>query len=124
MPDPTNTTLAPYEFTVGISGDHVVITGSNGGNIRGKGGKWVTFTRAAGTPRFKVECAYFDHNDDGTNPEAAWPFDEPWPGGYVEAFRGKLKKLGKGVPLIFYKYTIVSEDLTKRPIDPVIIIEY
>ena len=96
--------------------------GKNGGNIRGKGGRKVTFSAAAGIPDFHVACTEFEPND-GDVPASAWAFQEPEPSGWLTAFSGKLRKPEKGASMLIFKYTISVNDPGVVPADPVIIIQ-
>jgi hypothetical protein len=115
------TTLAPYDFVIGLVGDQVVINGTNGGNIRGKGGRKVKFSCGPGVTAFGITCTEFADNDGGT-PEEAWPFKEPRPSGAVPVFEGTLNKPEKGAALLIFKYTISVDG--QKAADPVIIVDH
>jgi len=115
------TTLAPYDFVISLAGDQVVITGTNGGNIRAKGGRKVKFSCGPGVTAFSISCTEFADNDGGT-PEDIWPFKEPRPSAAVPVFEGTLDRPQKGAPLLIYKYTIGVAGKTAA--DPVIIVDH
>ena len=115
------TTLAPYDFVISLVGDQVVIIGTNGGNIRGKGGRKVKFSCGQGVTAFSISCTEFADNDGGT-PEAVWPFKEPRPSTAVPVFEGTLNRPEKGAALLIFKYTIAVAG--RKAADPVIIVDH
>jgi hypothetical protein len=117
--------LGDFDYRIDVVEDYegtrrVVIVGKNGGTIRGKGGKWVTFSRGEGVARFKIACTELDHNDDPSAPDA-WPFELPMEDGWLPSFRRKLIKPEKGASLLIFKYSIIVEDAIAA--DPAIIID-
>ena len=110
-----------YHFVIGLVGEQVVIDGTNGGNIRGKGGRKVTFSCGSGVTAFSITCTEFADNDGGT-PEEAWPFKESRPSTPVTEFEGTLNKPEKGAALLIFKYTITVAG--KVAADPVIIVDH
>ena len=115
------TTLGPYDFVIGLVGDQVVIGGTNGGNIRGKGGRKVRFSCGPGVTAFSITCTEFPDNDGGT-PQEAWPFKESRPPTPVTEFEGTLNKPEKGAALLIFKYTITVAG--KIAADPAIIVDH
>ena len=118
--DPGGSTLAPYDFVVGLAGDQVVIFGNSGGNVRGKGGRKVKFSCGQGVSAFTITCT--DFPDNGDTPVPVWPFGEDQPSGAVTEFTGTLKKPDKGAGMLIYKYTIAVAG--KIAADPVIIVDH
>lgn len=114
------TTLAPYDFVIGLAGDQVVIFGNSGGNVRGKGGRKVKFACGQGVSAFTITCT--DFPDNGETPDPVWPFEEDKPTGAVTTFTGTLKKPVKGAGMLIYKYTIGVAGKTAA--DPVIIVDH
>jgi hypothetical protein len=98
----------------------VNIVGKNGGTIRGKGGKWVSFSRGEGVARFKIVCTELNENDDPSAP-GAWPFELPREDDWLLSFRRKLIKPEKGASQLIFKYSIIVDDAI--PADPAIIID-
>jgi hypothetical protein len=100
----------------------VHIVGKNGGTIRGKGGKYVSFVRGPGVSRFKIVCTELPDNDQRTA-DKAWPFDcgKPEPDDWLLSFRQKLINPKKGASQLIFKYSIIVEN--SRPADPAIIID-
>ncbi len=106
--------------TDGAGDDRVVIVGKNDGNIRGKGGRKVTFVCGPDVERFKIVCTEFPDNDD-TSPPLAWAFEPPIATGWLTAFERKLLKPEKGASQLIFKYSIIVEGATEA--DPAIIID-
>ena len=106
--------------TDGEGKDRVNIVGKNGGTIRGKGGKWVTFSRGEGVAEFKIACTELNDNDDPSAP-GAWPFEPPREDGWLLSFKRKLIKPEKGASQLIFKYSIIVDGATKA--DPAIIID-
>jgi hypothetical protein len=100
--------------------DRVVIVGKNDGNIRGKGGRKVTFVCSPNVTRFKIVCTEFPDNDD-PSPPSAWPFEPPVMTGWLPEFDRKLAKPEKGASQLIFKYSIIVDDAI--PADPAIIID-
>jgi hypothetical protein len=113
------------EFTYGVSTDsgQTVISGKNGGNIRGKGGKWVEWN-AAGGLTFTITVTELLENDDSSTPQAipiTEAFESPPASVDVPSFKAKLNKLTRGEPLRVLKYTIKATNATAA--DPLIIVD-
>ena len=117
--------LGNFDYVVDVvtdssGNDRVVILGTNDGNIRGKGGRKVTFVRSPYVTRFKIVCTEFPDNDD-TSPPPAWAFEPPVTTGWLETFDRKLAKPEKGASQLIFKYSIIVEGAI--PADPAIIID-
>jgi hypothetical protein len=100
--------------------DRVNIVGKNGGTIRGKGGKWVTFSRGDGVTKFKIACTELNDNDEPSAP-GAWPFELPREDDWLLSFRRKLIKPEKGASQLIFKYSIKVDGAIAA--DPAIIID-
>ena len=100
--------------------DRVNIVGKNGGTLRGKGGKWVSFSRGDGVAEFKIICTELNDNDEPSG-QRAWPFDPPREDDWLPSFRRKLIKPEKGASQLIFKYSIIVADAIAA--DPAIIID-
>jgi hypothetical protein len=118
------TVLAPYDFVVAVEGKSLKIKGRFDGNIRAKGGRWISFTRETGAPKFMITCSEFGPNDGPDDPDGLNPFEQDLPSTWVEHWRGKLDRTVKGAPLQIFKYTVLSEDPAIAPADPIIIVDH
>jgi len=117
--------LGNFDYVVDIAtdsvgDDRVVIVGKNDGNIRGKGGRKVTFVCGPYVTRFKIVCTEFPDND-ATSPPLAWAFEPPVETGWLTSFDRKLAKPEKGASQLIFKYSIIVEDAIAA--DPAIIID-
>ena len=117
--------LGDFDYRIDVVEDiegtrRVVIAGKNAGTMRGKGGKWVTFSRGEGVARFKIACTELNDNDEPSAPDA-WPFELPMEDGWLPSFRRKLIKPEKGASQLIFKYSIIVEDAITA--DPAIIID-
>ena len=117
-------TLGNFDYVIELVTDgagkkRVNIAGKNGGTIRGKGGKKVSFSCGAGVTQFQIVCTELNDNDDPAGP-AASPFDPPAPTSWVTSLDCTLAKPEKGASQLIFKYSIIVAGAIAA--DPAIII--
>jgi hypothetical protein len=119
-------TTGKFDYVIELVTDsagmkRVHIAGTNGGTIRGKGGKKVKFLCGAGVTQFKFVSTELNENDDPAAPLPASPFDPPASTGWVTFLDCTLAKPEKGASQLIFKYSIEVTGATAA--DPAIIID-
>ena len=113
------------DFVVAVEGSHVMLTGTNDGNIRAAGGETVRFQLAGSKSRgitISVEKLEPNRVQRRSASPPKWPFVTPEPVWPQSAFRGRLKRPGL-LGTAVYRYTVAVDGSGARPAVRVIIID-
>ncbi len=113
------------DYVVEVKGGHVVLAGTNDGNIRAAGGEAVRF-RLEGSRSGGINIAVEKLAPNRAQRRGAatpeWPFATPEPRWPQTVFHGRLKRPGL-LGATLYRYTVTVEGSRARPAVRFIVID-